>query len=197
MDSGYITIDLGEDSPESPLNSKKVLTEFMIASSLNMTCKQTRHETRGLLQSLNMLRINLPLWVVLPARPTKLNNAITHNLRKTLVTELPHWKGVEVDMGRLPIQSFEPAYRGFYNGEQALFKLRREFPGLRLRLEAYNAQTGRAATFVFGTRSKDDVQRGLEEGIATSDMSEADHGCLQDLVGLARVQKILVGEPRS
>lgn len=195
MESGDITINLADDSPETPLNSKKVLSELEIASSLGMTCKQTRHETKGLLQSLNLLRINLPLWVQLPARPTKLNNAVVYNLRQTLVADLPQWKGVEVDLGRLPIQSFEPAYRGFYNGEQALFKLRREFPGLRLKLEAYNAQTGQAAIFDFGTRSKDDIQRGLIEGIAASAMSEADHGCLQDLVGLARVQKILVGEP--
>ncbi|KAM3419558.1 hypothetical protein BST61_g2898 [Cercospora zeina] len=197
--SGCMTIDFSTPALETP--GSKLLSNITESSSLTRTCKQVRQETRGMLQALNTLRFYLPLWPR-NGSVTKLDNLTIQRLRQALLSEnsisrspasLPPWKAIEVDLGRLPILRFEPAFRGWYNGEQALGRLRVTFPGMTLKLEVWNAETNCATILRMGMTCVEDVTTCLEEASSSGRLPERDHACLKDLFGLARIRRVVLG----
>ncbi|KAF2207686.1 hypothetical protein CERZMDRAFT_102173 [Cercospora zeae-maydis SCOH1-5] len=197
--SGCMTIDFS--TPARTLPGSKLLSNITESSSLTRTCKQIRQETRGMLQALNTLRFYLPLWPR-NGTVTKLDHLTMQRLRQAVVDEgpsshspsrVPPWKAMEVDLGRLPILRFEPAFRGWYNGEQALGRLRVTFPGMTLKLEVWNAETNCATVLRMGMTGGDEISSCLEEARASGRLPERDHACLKDLLGLERIKRVVVG----
>ncbi|GIZ43117.1 hypothetical protein CKM354_000635700 [Cercospora kikuchii] len=197
-ESGSLTIDFSNPPPK--LSGSKLLSDVIKASALTRTCKQIRQEARGMLQNLNTLRFYLPLWPQ-NGSVTRLDGPTMHHLEEALITKRssatsqssPSWKAMEVDLGRLPILRFEPAFRGWYNGEQALSRLRGTFPGMTLRLEVWNAETNHATVIRMRMTGVEDIASSLEEAKSSGNLPERDFACLKDLMELERIRRVVVG----
>ncbi|PIA93490.1 hypothetical protein CB0940_03907 [Cercospora beticola] len=197
--SGSITIDFSNPPPK--FSGSKLLSDIIKSSALTRACKQIRQETRGMLQTLNTVRFHLPLWPQ-NGSVTRLDGPTMHHLEEALSprrtsstsqSSFPAWKAMEVDLGRLPILRFEPAFRGWYNGEQALSRLRGTFPGMTLRLEVWNAETDRATVIRMRMTGVEDIASSLEEAKSSGQLPERDFACLKDLMELERIRRVVVG----
>ncbi|KAI5365807.1 hypothetical protein Slin14017_G034470 [Septoria linicola] len=234
--TGTITINLSNISTHTLPSS--LLKPYTVLSALTWTCKQIHHETLGLTPSLNGLEFYLPLWPEDGSAVSKLDCAIVGRLRRVLLPlaspspqiqtsalspndrDKDPWKSTTINLGRLPILRFEPAFRGWYNGEHALARLREALgrESVCLKFEVWNAETdlptpasnagtaagedevetaaggeGEGKVVTMGMRNVDDITAGLEDARQQGRLNDRDYACLKDLLELERIQRVIVG----
>ena len=132
---------------------------------------------------------------------SKLDLLALQNLKTILIDPNHPWKGgIEIDLGTLPIYSFEQAFQGFCRGEFAITCLKKHFPVSRLKIEVLDERTDARADFVLRRLTcMEDIACSLDE-LRTSRhgaLSDVMTGCLEDLIALEHVKACLIGRKQT